>query len=173
MGSQTEGCVADDASGDLYVGEEDIGFWKYSAEPDGGDARTLVDSVDGGNLTADVEGMSIFYGPGTSGYLVVSNQGADNYALYERGGDNKFLGIFHVVADEVSGVDGTSETDGLDVTSANLGPSFPHGAFVAQDGRNITPDEKQNFKYVPWERIAAEMGLELTDGYDPRAATAE
>lgn len=173
MGSQTEGCVADDGTGDLYIGEEDVGFWKYSADPAGGDARTLVDNVDDGNLTADVEGMSIYYGPGKSGYLVVSNQGADNYALYERDGDNAFLGIFHVVADEATGIDGISETDGLDVTSANLGPAFPNGAFVAQDGRNITPDEKQNFKIVPWERIAAEMGLEVLQGYDPRAARTE
>jgi 3-phytase len=173
MGSQTEGCVADDGTGALYIGEEDVGFWKYSAAPDGGDARTLVDNVDDGNLTADVEGMAIHYGPGTKGYLVVSNQGADNYALYERDGDNRFLGIFHVVADEASGIDGISETDGLDVSSANLGPAFPHGVFVAQDGRNITPDEKQNFKYVPWERIANEMGLELMQGYDPRAARTE
>lgn len=169
MGSQTEGCVADDGTGDLYIGEEDVGFWKYSAEPAGGEARILVDNVDDGNLTADVEGMAIYYGPGRSGYLVVSNQGADNYALYERDGDNRFLGIFHVVADEATGIDGISETDGLDVTSANLGPAFPNGLFVAQDGRNITPDERQNFKYVAWERIADEMGLELMQGYDPRA----
>ena len=36
VGSQTEGCVADDETGDLYVGEENLGIWKYSAEPDGG-----------------------------------------------------------------------------------------------------------------------------------------
>ena len=34
VGSQLEGCVADDELGYLYVGEEDVGIWKYSAEPD-------------------------------------------------------------------------------------------------------------------------------------------
>ena len=161
VGSQTEGCVADDETGDLYVGEENVGIWKYSAEPDGGDDRKLVDSVDGnGNLTADVEGLSIYYGKEGAGYLVASNQGADNYALYERAGDNKFIGIFHVVADEATGIDGVSETDGLDVNSAYLGPNFPNGVFVAQDGRNISPAERQNFKLVPWHRISAAMGLE-------------
>ena len=52
-----------------------------------------------------------------------------------------------------------SETDGLDVTSAPLGPLFPQGALVVQDGRNITPAERQNFKLVSWERIAEALGL--------------
>ena len=169
VGSQTEGCTADDKTGDLYVGEENVGLWKYSAEPDGGDTRTLVDSIESGNLTADVEGVSIYYGPNGSGYLIVSNQGADNFVVYERQGDNKFLGHFHVVADEKTGIDGASETDGLDVTSANLGPAFPNGALVVQDGRNISPVERQNFKIVPWERVATAMGLTVSNGYDPRA----
>lgn len=167
--SQTEGCVADDDFGILYVGEEDVGIWKLSAEPDEGTERSLVDSVAEGNLTDDVEGLSLYYAADGNGYLVASNQGADNYALYERGGDNRFLGLFHVVADKATGIDGASETDGLDVTSANLGPDFPHGLFVVQDGRNITPDGRQNFKLVPWERIADAFGLPLSSGYDPRA----
>jgi 3-phytase len=31
---------------------------------------------------------------------------------------------------------------------------------VVQDGRNITPVERQNFKLVPWERIAAALRLQ-------------
>ena len=169
VGSQTEGCVADDVTGDLYIGEESVAIWKYSAEPDGGGHRTAVDSVADGNLAGDIEGISIYHGRGANGYLVVSDQGVNRFAVYRRDGDNAFLGYFHVVADASTGIDGVSETDGIDVTSANLGPAFPHGAFVAQDGRNITPAERQNFKLVPWERIAAGMGLELHLGYDPRA----
>lgn len=169
LSSQTEGCVADDETGDLYIGEEDVGIWKYSAEPDGGDVRSMVDNTEDGNLTDDVEGLAIYYGRDGSGYLVASNQGADNYAVYERQGDNRFVGHFHIVADEATGIDGASETDGLDVTSANLGPTFPHGALVVQDGRNISPDENQNYKIVPWERIAEALELEVASGYDPRA----
>src|SRR5690606_2509424 len=52
--SQTEGCVADDETGDLYIGEEDVGIWKYAAEPgaaitDGHEARVAVDTVEDGN----------------------------------------------------------------------------------------------------------------------------
>ena len=170
VGSQTEGCVADDYTGDLYIGEENVAIWKYSADPDGGEDRVMVDSTTDGNLTSDVEGLALYLGPEGKGYLVASNQGADNYAIYERQGDNAFKGIFHVVADDATGIDGSSETDGLDVTSANLGPAFPHGALVVQDGRNIMPAERQNFKYIPWERVAEALDLEIYSGYDPRAS---
>ena len=170
VGSQTEGCAADDGTGALYIGEENAALWKYSAEPDGGEERTMIDNVDTGNITADVEGVAIYYGSDGAGYLIASNQGADNYLVYERQGDNKFIGHFHVVADELTGIDGASETDGLDVTSANLGPAYPNGALIVQDGRNISPVERQNFKIVPWERVAESLGLTISSGYDPRAA---
>ena len=64
VGSQAEGCVADDELGWLYVGEEDMGLWKYGAEPGAGTERTAVDRTEGGNLTADVEGMSSVARPG-------------------------------------------------------------------------------------------------------------
>jgi len=34
-----------------------------------------------------------------------------------------------------------------------------NGAFIAQDGRNVSPPEKQNFKLVPWSAIAGKLGL--------------
>ncbi len=172
VGSQTEGCVADDVTADLYIGEENVAVWKYSAEPDGGEARTWVDGIDGGNLTGDIEGIAILRTGGKRGFLVVSDQGIGSFAVYRLEGDNAYLGHFRVEADIAAGIDGVSDTDGIEVTSANLGVAFPQGVFVAQDGRNITPVERQNFKLVPWERIASVMGLETVSGYDPRALAA-
>ncbi|HXS02107.1 MAG TPA: phytase, partial [Pyrinomonadaceae bacterium] len=43
VGTQLEGCVADDELGYLYVGEEEIGIWKYNAEPDANLERIKVD----------------------------------------------------------------------------------------------------------------------------------
>ena len=160
VGSQAEGCVADDLTGALYVAEEDVGLWKYSAAPDGGDARTAIDATgDEGRLTEDVEGVAIYDAGDGRGYLVVSNQGANNYAVYRREGDNEFVGFFHVVANAAAGIDGASETDGLDVTSAALGGDFEDGLLVVQDGRNIAPEERQNFKYVAWRDIATALGI--------------
>ncbi|HEY1077115.1 MAG TPA: phytase [Fontimonas sp.] len=158
--SQPEGCVADDEAGVLYAGEEDVGLWRLSAAPDGGDAKTLIDHTgDGGHLVDDVEGMALWQGANGSGYLVVSSQGEDAYAVYERAAPNRYVGKFRIVADAASGIDGASETDGLDVSSASFGGEYAQGLLVVQDGRNVTPAEPQNFKLVPWSRVATALGL--------------
>jgi len=160
--SQVEGCVADDATGQLYVAEEDVGLWRLSAEPDGGSAMTMVARIsENPALKDDMEGVGLYDLGGGRGYLVASSQGNDSYAVFRREGDQAYLGSFIVVADGARGIDGVSETDGLDVTSRNLGPGFEHGAMVAQDGRNVLPGENQNFKYVPWTSIADALGLEV------------
>ena len=33
VGTEVEGCVADDELGDLYISEENVAIWKYGAEP--------------------------------------------------------------------------------------------------------------------------------------------
>jgi 3-phytase len=160
VGSQAEGCVADDETGQLYIAEENVGLWKYAAEPDGGTDRVQIDTTgDGGRLTDDVEGVALWLGREGSGYLVASNQGANDYAVYRREGDNAYIGHFHVVASATQGIDGASETDGLDVSSVSLGDAYPDGMLVVQDGRNIAPEERQNFKFVSWRDVAAALNL--------------
>ena len=160
--SQTEGCVIDDASGMLYVNEEDEALWRLSAGPDGGDSKTVVERIaDNHAVLDDFEGVGIYDLGNGHGYLVVSSQGNDSYAVYRREGKQEYLGSFAVVADPLLGIDGISETDGLEVTSRNLGPGFEHGAMVAQDGRNVMPVENQNYKYVPWAAIARALQLEM------------
>jgi 3-phytase len=161
VGSQAEGCVADDETGALYIAEEAGGFFRYSALADGGSERREIDRVDSANgLKADLEGVSLWAGKDGKGYLVLSNQGADDYAVYRREGDNAFVGIFHIVADPERVMDGVSETDGLDVSSAALGARFPDGLLVVQDGRNLSPRERQNYKYVSWRDVAEALGLD-------------
>lgn len=158
VGSQAEGCAADDGTGALYVAEEDVGLWRYSAAPTGGSDRTSVDTVANGHLTDDAEGVTVFYGAGASGYLIVSSQGSNDYNVYHRDGDNKFIGKFAIVQSP-AGIDGTTDTDGIDVTSTSLGSAFPHGLFIVQDGKNTSPAAAQNFKLVPWERIVEALKL--------------
>ena len=149
VGSQTEGCVADDELGRFYIGEEAVGIWRYGAEPGAGDTRTLVDSADQrGHLTSNVEGLALVYGADGAGYLIASSQGNNTYALYRRG-DNAYAGSFVIGAG--NGIDAVSDTDGIDATTASLGPAFPQGVFVAQDGKN--DGGNQNFKLVPWQLV--------------------
>jgi 3-phytase len=160
LDGQPEGCVADDELGFLYIGEEDKGIWKFSAHPDSSDSRILVDDVSSEYLQADIEGITIFYSENGGGYLIVSSQGNNSYAVYERNGINAYIGSFVIVDGEI---DGTSETDGIDVCNKFLGRQFPHGIFVAQDGDNYDGDKKlnQNFKLVSWEHIALSFNPDL------------
>ncbi|MFX3631249.1 MAG: phytase [Candidatus Pristimantibacillus sp.] len=169
IGSVTEGIVADDEYGKFYVSEENVAIWRYNAEPDGGllpEAR--VDTVDGIRLTADAEGLTIYYGKDGEGYLIASSQGSDRYVVYDRE-DGEYMTTFMV---ENGTIDGTSETDGLDVLSFGLGSKYPHGVFVTQDNNNFQPDGtevNQNYKVVPWNKIAdgSDEDLEV-DSQDPR-----
>lgn len=149
LGSTVEGCVADDELGHFYISEESVGIWKYGAEPDAGTNRSQVGKAGDGNLLADVEGLTIAYGKDGAGYLIASSQGNHSFVVYRREGNNEFVRKFRVA--EGSGIDGAEETDGIDVTTANLGPAFPHGLFVAQDGFNDKGN--QNFKLVPLQLI--------------------
>lgn len=159
-GSQAEGCVADDANGKLFVSEEDVGLWAYGAEPAAGNARESVDSVATGHLTADAEGVSLVDEGNGAGYVIISSQGSNSYNVYDRAAPYAFRGAF-VIGDGT--VDGVAETDGLDVTALPLGPAFPGGAFIAQDGFNVDGADKkkanQNFKLVPWPEIRDALKL--------------
>ena len=169
VGGQTEGMVADDQYAQLYIGEEAYGIWRYGAEPTDGTARVEVDVTGGPHLTEDVEGLSIYYTGDGGGYLLASSQGDNTYAVYERvaaaGVPNAWLKNFEIITGVVGGCE---ETDGIDVTSVALGPLFPQGVFVAQDGVNSPAN--QNYKLVPWPAIATTGAQQLVvdTTWDPR-----
>lgn len=168
---QPEGCVADDEFGLLYVGEEDVALWKFGAEPDAGtQGEVIVDIAGNPALEDDFEGVALYHGGDGSGYILVSSQGNDSYAVFERGGEHNYLGSFSIVANAGLDLDGASETDGIDVISTPLGDRFPYGLFMAQDGLNLMPAANQNYKVVPWEAIADALGLEKHQGWNPRQA---
>jgi 3-phytase len=149
--AQTEGCVADDYHGHLYVGMEDSGIHKYGAEPNAGSSFTVVDTTGwGGRISADdVEGLTLYRRDDGSGYLIVSNQGRNNFVVYERTGNNEYVGTFKIV--EGNGIDEVTHADGIAATSRSLGSLFSDGMFVTQDHTN--DGRNQNFKLVPWQRI--------------------
>ncbi len=165
--ADTEGCVADDELAYFYISEEDVGIWKYGAEPGDGTARVLVDLTgSGGHLTADVEGLTLYYTSTSTGYLLASSQGSSEFVIYSREGNNDYIATFAIVAG--NGIDRVTETDGIDVTNFPLGPDFAQGLFVVQDGKN--DDGNQNFKLVPWQTIAGAVdpALVIDTTWDPR-----
>lgn len=167
LGSNVEGCVADDELSHLYLGQEEHGIWKYGAEPVDGEMRELIDTTsDDGYLMPDVEGLGLYQMSDQSGYLIASSQGNDEFVIYSREtGD--YLGTFNIIPG--NRIDGVTHTDGLDVTSVALGDRFPDGAFIAQDHENTLPDAYQNFKVVSWRNIAEALHLEIDSSWNPRA----
>jgi hypothetical protein len=148
--SKSESCVADDELGRLYVAEEDVAIWNYSAEPTGGSGRAAVDRVGDGHLVADIEGLALSYGPG-GGYLFASSQGNSTFAVYQRG-VNSFVRSFSIAGNGT--VDSVTGTDGIDAVVGNFGPGFEDGIFVAHDESN-RDGSSSNLKYVPLQQIVS------------------
>jgi 3-phytase len=160
VGSQTEGCAVDDENRTVYIGEEAVGLWRFGAEPDAGDVLTQIDSTgEDGHLTADVEGVALYLAEDGGGYVLVSSQGSSTFVVYERGGDNAYIGTFRVI--ESAYTDAVSGTDGLDVTAFALGAAFPDGLVVVQDDLNLSPASTQNFKLISWRAVAEALGLTI------------
>jgi 3-phytase len=68
-------------------------------------------------------------------------------------------GAFRIGMNLDARIDGVSETDGLDVSSASFGPGFERGLLVVQDGFKQLPSGPQNFKYVAWDDVAKALDL--------------
>jgi 3-phytase len=124
----TEGSVCDDENAVVFFGEEDVAIWKFGAEPGDPTVGTAVATVgDASGIAADIEGLTLYYAANGEGYLIASSQGTDSYRVYQRKAPHAFVDSFSVA--------GARNSDGIDVTNVNLGPSFPKGAFVLHNGR--------------------------------------
>ncbi|NNA84285.1 phytase [Pseudomonas fragi] len=157
VATQPEGCVADDRNQRLFLGEEDVAVWAVDARPDQPATLTSVIKV-GGPVHDDIEGMGL-YQTEKDNYLVISSQGNDSYVVVDAEPPYALRGAFRVGVNAAAGIDGASETDGLEVTSANLGGAWSKGMLVVQDGRKRMPEQAQNFKYIPWGEVAKALRL--------------
>jgi 3-phytase len=162
VGGQIEGMVADTRHNALYIGEELVGLWRYSLDAVVEPQRRLVDIVAasgggiGGGLAPDVEGVTLYDAGAGEGWVLVSCQGEDRFAAFDR---RTLLpaGSFKLSFPRAGNTtDDVTHTDGIMALSAPLGPKYPKGIFIAQDdndGRN------QNFKMASWADIAEKLGL--------------
>ncbi|MBO0981209.1 phytase [Microbacterium sp. SD291] len=180
--AQVEGMVVDEKSGTAYLGQELVGIWKIDAALEG--EPVLVDTAveyglpgtydaqtdecvygenpgfGGDVLRTDIEGLTIYRTKANKGYLLASSQGDDTFAVYELGTRNDYVGSFSITD---GSVDSTQHSDGADVVNVSL-PGFDGGLLVVQDGDNTpegTDESSTNFKYLAWEDVAENSGLDL------------
>lgn len=190
VGPQFEGVAVDRRTGTLFAAQEDVGLWEIKVGTKGFTGKpSLVDTVKdfgihdvfdeeteecepvdpaatgyGGDLLeADAEGVDLYYGKGATGYVVVSSQGDDTFAVYERQGRHRPVGSFTIRG--VDGVDDVNGSDGLAIASRPVG-RFTQGLLVSHDEPETSPgvDEDQdatNFSYVQWGDVARALGLRL------------
>ncbi|HWI32067.1 MAG TPA: phytase [Microbacterium sp.] len=194
---QLEGVSVDQRTGVLYAAQEDVGLWSLQL-PLGSGEPTLIDRVrdfgihaeydpeseectpidpeaagfGGSALEADAEGVDIYYGPGVTGYVIVSSQGDDSYAVYRTQGRHEHVGTFRIAG--VEGIDDVNGSDGLAVTNRPVG-NYGRGLLVTHDEPETGPDvdserDATNFSYVSWGDIADRLKLKVstTRGNDPR-----
>ncbi|WP_116951673.1 phytase [Jiangella endophytica] len=196
VGPQLEGVAVDQRTDVLYATQEDVGLWRIPLPLGSGEPR-LIDTVadfgvhdvydeeteecvpadpdqpglGGPNLVADAEGVDVYYGRGRAGYVIVSSQGDDRFAVYSTTGRNRPLGTFRVEGD---GVDDVNGSDGLAVTNRVVG-DYREGLLVTHDEPETGPDvdperDATNFSYVDWGQVADALGLQVSTraGDDPR-----
>ena len=153
LATQSEGCVTDETTGRLYVGEEDVGLWRFDARATGATTPIKIAAADGRNIVADAEGVALVDDAVAGRFVIVSSQGDNAYTVY-RADTDAYVGRFRIGAGSFGA---TEETDGIELIVGDFGPKYPGGLFVAQDGVNAAGS--QNFKLVAWNDIKAALGL--------------
>ncbi|GAB3643806.1 phytase [Spirosoma arcticum] len=139
---EIESIAVDAELGYVYYSDEGVGVRKYYADPEKGNGELALFAQTG--FAEDHEGISIYKTGPKTGYLLVSDQGANQFHIFRREGevtnpnDHKRLKIVRVAA---------TVSDGSEVTSVPLGKSFPQGLFVAMS-------DNKTFHYYRWEDIA-------------------
>lgn len=146
-----EAVIADDEKARLFISEEHKGVWEVGAEPDDPVPGSLVIKAGEHGLKPDVEGLAIYTLPHGQGYLLVASQGNSTFKIYKRGDAHDFIGTFTVRS--------ARETDGIDVTSRNLGGQFSKGLFACHSG---VPEDNCPVYLSSWDAIAAAVNLNMT-----------
>lgn len=148
---EIESIAVDNELGYVYYSDEGVGVRKYHAHPDRPDKELSLFATEG--FTEDHEGISIYKTGKASGYIIVSDQGADKFHIFTREGsrisphDHQLLRIVKVSA---------HQSDGSEVTSFPL-PGFPEGLFVAMS------DDK-TFHFYDWGSMIGREQMVLDSG---------
>jgi 3-phytase len=127
---EIEAIAVDAALGYVYYSDEGVGVRKYFADPDSGNRELALFATTG--VREDHEGIAIFARDSATGYIVLSDQGANRIHIFQREGTagnphaHPVLAVIPVMA---------QQTDGLDVTSRPLGAAFPDGMLAMMSNR--------------------------------------
>ena len=145
---EIEAIAVDNEMGYIYYSDEQFGVRKYYADPKKGNQELALFATEG--FTEDNEGISIYKTSKSTGYILVSDQSANEFKVYNREGkkhphDHKLVTTIKV---------STNQSDGSDMVSVPLNKDFKHGLFVAMS------DDK-TFHFYRWEDLAKASKLKV------------
>ncbi|QXV67716.1 phytase [Mucilaginibacter sp. 21P] len=142
---EIESIAVDNELGYVYYSDEQVGVRQYYADPDKGNKQLSIFGTTG--FAADHEGISIDKTGDSTGYILVSDQGANRFQVFSREGtsanqfEHQLVKVVPVAA---------RQSDGSDVVNVPLNDTFKHGLFVAMS------DDK-TFHFYRWEDIAGKL----------------
>jgi 3-phytase len=128
----------------VYYSDEKVGVREYQADPDAKNANKELSLFADQGFVSDHEGISIYKLNKKTGYILVSDQQANRFWIFERQGSgtnpysHRLVKIIKVA---------TEESDGSEVTNLSLSYEFRSGLFVAMSNG-------KTFHYYAWEDIA-------------------
>lgn len=139
---EIESIVVDKELGYIYYSDEGKGVHKYYADPEKGNKELALFATTG--FTEDHEGLSIYKLTDSTGYLLVSDQGANQFQIFSREGESDNPQS-HVLLKTVKVK--ASHSDGSEMVSVPLNDDFKNGLFV-------TMSDDKTFHLYRWEDIA-------------------
>lgn len=141
---EIEAIAVDNELGYIYYSDEQFGVRKYYADPSKGNQELAVFAKEG--FTEDHEGISIYKTTDTTGYILVSDQSANQFKVYSREGVKNRNDHPLITSIKVS----TNQSDGSDIYSKPLNSDFKHGIFVAMS-------DNKTFQLYRWEDLAGKL----------------
>lgn len=142
---EIEAIAVDNELGYIYYSDEGVGVRKYYADPAKGNEELALFAQEG--FSEDHEGISIYQLNEKSGYILVSDQGANLFHVYPREGSASNPHEHKLITKIPTS---TVSSDGSETISSSLGPDFQHGLFVAMS------DDK-TFQLYRWEDLAGDI----------------
>ncbi|GAB4395477.1 MAG: phytase [Microscillaceae bacterium] len=140
--NEIEAIAVDDALGYVYYCDEGIGIRKYYADPAKGNEELALFGTKG--FQEDHEGISIYTISDGTGYILVSDQQANQFHIFPREGQAKNPHQHDLI--KIVKVS-TNESDGSEVSSVAFNDTFANGLFVAMS-------DNKTFQLYRWEDLA-------------------
>jgi 3-phytase len=137
---EIEAVAVDNESGYVYYSDEGAGVRQYYAHPDSSNRQLGMFATSG--FADNHEGISIYKTDAVRGYIIVSDQQANQFQIFRREGtstnphDHQRVEVLKA---------STIESDGNEVTQVSL-PGYPQGFFIAMS------DDK-TFQIYPWTDV--------------------